>query len=122
MKTTESRAVAIARAHCEAWSNHDYDKARNLLAPDVKVTVTSTLEGLPKTDSTGADDYMKGLIMFADTVKPGSLQVNQTVGDDRNALLMVTVKTEGPPFGPTTPPAARLYPVSYTHLTLPTKA
>lgn len=106
--TTESRAVAIALAHCEAWSKHDYDKARNALAPDVRVTATSTLDGLPKTDLTGADEYMKGLIMFADTVKPGSLQVNQSVGDDRNALLMVTVKTEGPPLGATLP-AARLY-------------
>ena len=105
--TNESRAVAIARAHCDAWSNHDYDKARTF-APDVKVTATSTIEGLPKTDLIGADEYMKGLIMFADTVKPGSLQVNQSVGDDRNPLLMVTVKTEGPPFGSTTLPAARL--------------
>lgn len=109
MKATQSRAAAIAFAHCEAWSNHDYDKARHFLAPDVKVTVTSTLDGLPKTDTTGVDEYMKGLVMFADTVKPGSLQLNHSVGDHRNALLMVTVKTEGPPFGAMTLPAARLY-------------
>ena len=35
----ESPAVAIARAHVEAWSNHDFDTARSMLAPDVKVTV-----------------------------------------------------------------------------------
>lgn len=109
MKATEPRAVAIARAHCEAWSNHDYDDARRHLAPDVKVTATTTVEGAPNTDLTGADEYMKGLIMFADTIKPGSLIVNQSVGDDRNALLMVTVNTEGPPFGSTTLSAARLY-------------
>lgn len=109
MKATESRAVAIARAHVEAWSNHDYDTARKSLAPGVKVTVTSTQEGLPKTATEGVEDYMKGLVLFGNTVKPGSLQVNQSVGDDRNALLMVTVKTEGPPFGATTLPAARLY-------------
>ncbi len=107
--TTESRAVAVAIAHCEAWSNHDYEKARDALAPDVRVTATSTLDGLPKTDLTGADDYVKGLIMFGDMVKPGSLQVNQCVGDDRNALLMVTVKTEGPAFGTAMLRGARLY-------------
>lgn len=29
----ESPAIAIARAHVEAWSNHDFDAARNGLAP-----------------------------------------------------------------------------------------
>jgi SnoaL-like domain len=109
VKATESRAVAIARAHCEAWTNHDYEAARRSLAPDVKVTATSTQEGLPVTDLKGADDYMKGLILFGDMVKPGSLQVNQSIGDERNALLMVTVRTEGPPFGSTTLAGARLY-------------
>jgi len=35
--------------------------------------------------------------------------VNASVGDDRDAPLMVTVTTDGPPFGPMTLPAARLY-------------
>lgn len=109
MKVSESHAVTIARAHVEAWSNHDYDEARKSLAADVKVTATTTMEGAPKTDLTGVDDYMHGLIEFAKTVVPGSLHVNASVGDNRNALLMVTVKTDGPPFGPMVLPAARLY-------------
>lgn len=109
MKATESRAVAIAVAHCEAWSNHDYDEARKSLANDVHVTARSTQPGLPITDTTGADEYMKGLIMFGNTVKAGSLVVNQSVGDDRNALLMVTVNTDSPPFGATTLRGSRLY-------------
>jgi hypothetical protein len=109
MITTESRAVDIARAHVEAWSNHDYEAARKALSDDVKVTAISTLEGLPKTDLTGADAYMQGLMQFAATVKPGSAHINASVGDDRNALLLVTVETEGPPFGSMTLPAARLY-------------
>jgi hypothetical protein len=32
----ESSAVALACAHAEAWSNHDWDKARKMLAPDVR--------------------------------------------------------------------------------------
>lgn len=35
-------AVAQARAHIAAWSHHDWDKTRQLLAPDVHVLVTST--------------------------------------------------------------------------------
>jgi ketosteroid isomerase-like protein len=38
----ESAAVALARALAEAWSHHDWDKARAMLAPDVHVTVTTT--------------------------------------------------------------------------------
>jgi hypothetical protein len=34
-------AVAVARAHVEAWSNHDYDQARASLAPDVHVLAVS---------------------------------------------------------------------------------
>lgn len=105
----QSPAVSVALAHVEAWSNHDYESARAALASDVTVTVTSTLEGMPKTDTTGVDDYMTGLVMFADTVVPGSLRLDASIGDDHNALLLVTVKTAGPPMGSLTLPAARLY-------------
>lgn len=58
---------------------------------------------------------MHGLIEFAKTVVPGSLHVNASVGDDRNALLMMTVKTDGPPFRPMTLPAAWLYLLDENH-------
>lgn len=109
MQKTQSRAVALARQHCEAWSNHDYAKARERLAPDVRVTATSTQEGLPVTNLAGIDDYMKGLVMFGDTVRPGSLAVEAAAGDDRNALLVVTVTTEAPPMGSAILRGARLY-------------
>ena len=104
----ESPAVAIARAHVEAWSNHDLDTARKSLAADVKVTATSTLPIMPATDLTGIDDYMIGLTQFAQAVVPGSLRVIASVGDDRNALLMMTVEADlgG---GRATLPGARLY-------------
>jgi hypothetical protein len=105
----ESRAVSVAVAHVEAWSKHGYDSARAALAPDVKVTVTSTIDGMPKTDTVGVDDYMTGLVELADTVVPDSLRVDGSIGDERNALLLVTVKTAGPPTGSMTLPAARLY-------------
>jgi hypothetical protein len=104
----ESPAVAIARAHVEAWSNHDFDAARKGLAPDVKVTATTTLPIMPATDLTGADNYMIGLTQFAQGVVPGSLRVIASVGDERNALLMLTVEAD---LGGrrATLPGARLY-------------
>lgn len=104
----ESTAVAVARAHVQAWSNHDFDTARSALAPDVKVTAVTTQPVPPPTDLTGADDYMTGLTQFAQGVVPGSLHILAATGDDRNALLMLTVQAD---FGTAkvTLPGARLY-------------
>ena len=104
----ESPAVAIARAHVDAWSNHDFDAARSSLAADVKVTATTTLPIMPATDLSGADDYMVGLTQFAQAVVPGSLRVIASSGDERNALLMLTVEADlgG---GKVELPGARLY-------------
>jgi len=104
----ESPAVAIARAHVEAWSNHDFDTAREGLAPDVRVTATTTQPMPPATDLTGADAYMIGLTQFAQAVAPGSLRIVASVGDEHNALLMLTVEAD---FGggKATLPGARLY-------------
>jgi len=104
----ESPAVAIARSHIEAWTNHDFDTARNGLAPDVRVTATTTQPMPPATDLTGADDYMTGLVQFAQTVVPGSLRIVASTGDERNALLMLTVEADFGA-GKTTLPGARLY-------------
>ena len=104
----ESPAIAIARAHVEAWSNHDFGAARGSLADDVMVTATSTLPIMPATDLSGADNYMVGLTQFAQAVVPGSLRVIASVGDERNALLMLTVEADLP-VGRMTLPAARLY-------------
>ena len=104
----ETPAVAIARAHVEAWSNHDFDTAREGLAPDVRVTAITSQPMPPATDLTGADNYMIGLTQFAQAVVPGSLQVIASVGDERNALLMLTVEVDFGA-GKTTLPGARLY-------------
>ena len=109
MATTNSKAVDLALAHCEAWSNHDWDTARAALADDVRVTATSTMPGAPKTDLDGPEAYMEGLRAFAGAVVAGTLQVNASVGDQRNALVQVTAHTDGPPFGPLTLHGARLY-------------
>jgi hypothetical protein len=101
-------AVAVARAHVEAWSNHDFDTARKALAPDVRVTATTTQPTPPPTDLTGADAYMVGLTQFAQAVVPGSLRILASAGDERNALLMLTVEVDFGA-GKATLPGARLY-------------
>jgi SnoaL-like domain len=88
----ESPAVAIARAHIQAWSNHDFATARDGLAPDVRVTASTTQPMPPPTDLTGVDDYMTGLTQFAQAVIPGSLRVIASAGDERNALITLSVE------------------------------
>jgi hypothetical protein len=104
----EPPAVAVARAHVEAWSNHDFETARKGLAPDVRVIAMTTQPVPPATDLTGAGDYMAGLAQFAQAVVPGSLRVIASVGDERNALLLLTVEADFGA-GKTTLPGARLY-------------
>jgi len=108
-QTPHSRAVKLAHAHVEAWARKDFDTARNGLAPGVTVTTSSTNPDMPHTDLVGADDYMPGLILFAQSTWPGSVQVTDSTGDDRYALLMVSTKVDGPPYGKLTIHNARLY-------------
>jgi hypothetical protein len=106
----ESPAVAIARAHVQAWARKDYDTARSMLAPDVRVTAMTTAPYPPPADLTGADEYMKGLVVFADPIVPGSVRELASAGDDRNALLMLDLRVAGGPFGAGAPaPCSRLY-------------
>ena len=107
--TTTSKAVDLAIAHCEAWARQDWEAARQALADDVTVLVTTTMPGAPRTDTTGADDYMVGLEFFATPIVAGSLKVLSNEGDDKNALLHLTVDIDGPPFGQMTVHSARIY-------------
>jgi len=103
---SDSRAVEIARAHLEAWTNHDLEAARGNLAEDVQFFS-------PAANLVGIDEYMdapRGLAQFAKQVVPGSLRVVAAMGDDRNALIMYEVATEGGPVG------SKLFPSAQTWL------
>jgi SnoaL-like domain len=108
-QTSDSPAVKLARAHVEAWSNKDFDTARNGLAADIAVTTSSTNPEIPATELVGVEAYMGGLVLFARPIVPGSVRVTDSVGDDRYALLMVSVRVDGPPYGKLTIHNARLY-------------
>jgi hypothetical protein len=106
----ESAALAVARAHIDAWTHHDFDKAEKLLSHDVRVQVTTTQPIMKDTNTVGVEAYMAGLRMFAQGVEPGSARIIATTGDEHNALVLLTVRAS---FGPGAPaltlPAARLY-------------
>lgn len=106
-------AVAVARAHVAAWGSHDYDSARASLASDVHVLAVSVDPESPKTDLSGIDAYMEGLVQFGQIVLPGTTTVNSAVGDETRALLRVTSRVKmGPDAPELTLHGARVYRVN----------
>ena len=102
---SDSAAVALARGHLEAWTNHDFDTAQGNIAEDVQFFS-------PAANLAGIDEYMngpRGLAQFAKQVVPGSLRIIASTGDERNALIMYEVRTEGGPFGPRLFPSAQTW-------------
>jgi hypothetical protein len=94
-----SPAVTIALDHIQAWSCHDWVKTRELLAPDVRALVASTIPDFVTTEFTGADRYMELKVPAARLVEPGSVQVLASVGDETNALTLVTFRIAMGPGG-----------------------
>lgn len=88
----DSPAVRIAVAHIEAWSRHDWDKTRQMLAPDVHAVVTTTQPDRGLSDFTGIEEYMVRKTRGAQLVEPGSVQVLSTIGDERNAAVLTTFR------------------------------
>ena len=84
--------------------------ARAALAPEVHVIVTSVDPNTPYVDTTGAEEYMDGLIQFGHAVLPGTTRVISASGDDARAMLQVSSRVK---FGPDAPEmtldGARLY-------------
>jgi len=88
----DSPAVKIALAHTDAWSRHDWDKTKELLAPNVHAVVTTTMPNIGGSEFTGIDNYMTLKVKAAQLIEPGSLQVIGTIGDESNALTLVTFR------------------------------
>jgi ketosteroid isomerase-like protein len=92
MNGQNSAAVDQARAHIAAWSHHDWDKTRELLAPDVHVLVTSTQPEFGTGEYTGVDGYMEPKMRAAQLIEPGSVHEISAIGDEHNALILVTFR------------------------------
>ena len=91
----ESPAAAIALAHIDAWSRHDWDRTRALLAPDVHAFVASTqpeFGGGGVRELVGIDQYMVRKAKAAQLIEPGSVQVLSAIGDETGALVSVTFR------------------------------
>jgi len=93
MTQRDAPAVAIARDHIEAWSHHDWEKTRELLAPNVHAVVTTTQPNEGHTvELTGIDAYMEPKIKASQLIEPGSVHEISAIGDERNALILVTMR------------------------------
>ena len=107
--SSSSKAVEVAIQHVKAFSNHDYDTARSLLADDVHFMLITSIPGFPNpSEGHGVEEFMKRLTS-GNTLIPGSLQVIHTIGDDHQALITVSVKGTLPTQEPITLLAARHY-------------
>ena len=90
--SSPSKAVAIAIKHVEAFSNHDYDRARSLLADNVHFLLITSIPGFPNpVEGHGVEEFMK-MLTSGNTLIPGSLQVIHSIGDDYQAFITVSVK------------------------------
>ena len=107
--SSPSKAAEIAIQHVEAFSNHDYETARSLLADDVHFILITSIPGFPNPlEGNGVEEFMKALTS-GNTLIPGSLQVIHSIGDDHQAFITVSVKGTLPTQEPITLFAARHY-------------
>jgi len=107
--SSKSKAAEIAIKQVEAFSNHDYETARSLLADDVHFILITSIPGFPNPfEGNGVEEFMKALTS-GNTLIPGSLQVIHSIGDEHQALITVSVKGTLPTQEPITLLAARHY-------------
>ena len=107
--SSPSKAAAIGMKHVEAFSNHDYETARSLLADDVHFILITSIPGFPNPfEGHGVEEFMKAL-SSGNTLIPGSFQVLHSIGDDHQAFILVSVKGTLPTQEPITLLAARHY-------------
>ena len=107
--SSPSKAAEIAMKHVEAFSTHDYETARSLLADDVHFMLITSIPGFPNpVEGHGVEEFMKTLTS-GNTLIPGSLQVLHSIGDDHQAFITVSVKGTLPTQEPMTLLAARHY-------------
>ena len=98
----DSPAVAVVRAHMEAYSNQDLGTARGNVAEEVQCFTNDV-------NLAGIEAYMEGLTQFAAMLAPGSLNIIATRGDDRKAMIMAEHTVGGQRF-----PSARTFELDET--------
>jgi hypothetical protein len=87
----DTRAVALAVAHMQAYTDGDLEAARRNLAEDVQCWTNDIhLDGI--------EPYMVGLSRFAESLEPGGLRVVAARGDDSRAIVLAEHTLRGVPF------------------------
>jgi SnoaL-like domain len=86
----ETKAVSVARAHVEAFSNRNYEKAERLLADDVHFTVLTTTPNMETLDNVSIPEFMKALRTFGEAIIPGTSSILEEWGDQTRALLIMS--------------------------------
>jgi hypothetical protein len=103
-----NKAVELAIKHINAMCNHNAAAQRDLLADDVHFTLITSVPGFPSpVQGNNAEEFMKAQ-GSPNPLVPGSLRLLKSIGDDHQALLVVTVKASMGP-EPVTLLAARYY-------------
>lgn len=96
MESQSSTAVNIARGHINAWSHQDWEKTREMLATDVHAIVTSTQSAFERnfhgSEFTGIDEYMTRNMKSASLIEPGSIHEVSAIGDESNAIIVITMR------------------------------
>ena len=72
----DSTAVTIARAHINAWSHQDWEKTRELVAPNVHVVATTTQPMLPSGE---ASHLVEGALLQLWAHPPASILLRREV-------------------------------------------
>lgn len=88
----DSTAVKVALAHIDAWTRQDWEKTKELLSVNVHALVTTTQPNFGGSEFSGIDNYMARKIKAAQLIEPGSVQVISTIGDEKNALVLITFR------------------------------
>ena len=88
----DSAAVKIALVHIDAWSRHNWEKARELLAPNIRVVAITSRPTLTVEEFTGVGSYMERLMKSVQLIEPGSVNVVSAVGDESKALILETFR------------------------------
>jgi hypothetical protein len=92
MVSDESFAVRIALTHIRAWAGRDWERTRELLAPDVHAVVTTTNGSRPIVELTGVDHDMEPKKAASRLIEPDSLHVVSALGNDTNAPILLTLR------------------------------
>ena len=92
-----ARAADVAIKHFTAMCDGDRETVRDLLADDVHYILITPMPGFPNPhEGHGVEQFMQDATL-QNALVPQSLRVLKSIGDDRQALILVRVEAT---FGP----------------------